>query len=287
MLMAQIARWPRQPVACTPSTRRAGTTICIWLALLAAVPTHAEEAKPKLGRDAVSILESHEYLQSHAAPDYWILSPYYASQITRSACSLATIAMVVNALRGLPASDDDPVVTQEALLRAVGSPEWVRETQDGGRGVTWSELERYLRAGLEAYRLDASIEAFRPHDRSDASLEQARGMLLANEQSAEDIVVVYFNQGTLTGSWDGPHISPIGAYDADLRRVLIMDVDREWYIPYWTSDLKLLDAMVRPAPAKWGALGGETGGLIRVSMKSRSPAPPATPTRSIERPAPQ
>jgi hypothetical protein len=30
--------------------------------------------------------------------------------------------------------------------------------------------------------------------------------------------------------------------------VLIMDVDRQWYGLYWTSDETLLDAMLRPVP---------------------------------------
>jgi hypothetical protein len=56
------------------------------------------------------------------------------------------------------------------------------------------------------------------------------------------IVLVYFDKGVLTGDWDGPHISPIAIYDVDLRHVLIMDVDRQWYIPYWSSDeLKLVE----------------------------------------------
>ena len=46
-----------------------------------------------------------------------------------------------------------------------------------------------------------------------------------------DIVLVYFDQGVLTGDWDGPHISPIATYDVDLRHVLIMDVDRQWLFP--------------------------------------------------------
>jgi hypothetical protein len=55
-------------------------------------------------------------------------------------------------------------------------------------------------------------------------------------------VLVYFDKGVLTGDWDGPHISPIATYDVDLRHVLIMDVDRQWYIPYWSSDeLKLVE----------------------------------------------
>ena len=66
-----------------------------------------------------------------------------------------------------------------------------------------------------------------------ASLRQA---LATNEASDQDIVLVYFNQGVLTGDWDGPHISPIAAYNQETRQVLIMDVDREWYVSYWATD---------------------------------------------------
>jgi hypothetical protein len=73
---------------------------------------------------------------------------------------------------------------------------------------------------------------------------------------------MYFNQGVLTGDWDGPHISPIGAYDRESGHVLIMDVDREWYVPYWSPDERMLDAMLRPAPPEHGPLAGETGVLV-------------------------
>jgi Phytochelatin synthase len=102
----------------------------------------------------------------------------------------------------------------------------------------------------------------RPRDASAASLAEVRRALAANEASEHDLILMYFNQGVLTGDWDGPHISPIGAYDQGAREVLIMDVDREWYIPYWSPDAKLLDAMLRPAPAEHGPLAGETGGLV-------------------------
>ena len=45
------------------------------------------------------------------------------------------------------------------------------------------------------------------------------------------------------------------------------DVDREWYIPYWSSDQALLEAMLHPAPIERGRLAGETGGLVRVTRK--------------------
>ena len=99
------------------------------------------------------------------------------------------------------------------------------------------------------------------------SISLSKGPLPDNERSDTDIALVYYNQGVVTGDYDGPHISPLGAYDAEGRRVLIMDVDRQWYGPYWTSDETLLDAMLRPAPPEHGILAGETGGVVRVTIR--------------------
>jgi hypothetical protein len=142
------------------------------------------------------------------------------------------------------------------------------QTAENGSGVTFAELSRYVRLSVNAFHLDAAIEVWKPAGHFAATLKKLRQMLVANERNDRDIVLAYFNQGVLTGSWDGPHISPIAAYDAGRGQILIMDVDRKWYIPYWASDDKLIEAMLRPAPASRGALAGETGGLVRVTLKS-------------------
>ena len=57
--------------------------------LFAAEATSADATdalKPKLGPRAVTIVQSHDYLRTHEAPDYWALSPYYVPQMTGSAC---------------------------------------------------------------------------------------------------------------------------------------------------------------------------------------------------------
>jgi hypothetical protein len=225
-----------------------------------------EEAKPKLGPAATPIYAATEYLRSAPAPDWWTLNPFYLPQQTSSACSVAAVAMIVNGIRGLPAAAEDTLVTQPNLLEAVGDPAWASKGAEGGDGVTYAELETWLAASLAAFDLaGADIDSVQPKDAGSAELARLRAALAANEASADDLMLVYFNQGVVTGDWDGPHVSPIGAYDAATDRVLILDVDREWYVPYWTSAETLLASMLRPAPAEHGVLAGETGGYIRVT----------------------
>src|SRR5262245_4564096 len=252
----------------TETLRGGARGLLLSLALLIAASLQApandlSALKPKLGPHAIPIQQSHEYLRTNDAPDYWALSPYYVPQATNSACSLATITTMLNALRGLPPLATDPLVTPAALSDALG-PDWASKVREGGEGVTFDEFKRYVQASLKAYDLAADIEVFKPADASTATLDALRRLLSENERSDNDIALVYFNQGVITGDWDGPHLSPIAAYDAARRRVLILDVDREWYGPYWTSDEKLLEAMLRPASAQHGLLAGETGGIVRI-----------------------
>lgn len=265
------------------SGQRVGRTLLMVL-LAAAIAVNAgsagaQQAKAKFGPQAIPIGQSHDYLRTHRAPDYWAISSYYVPQVTRASCSLATVATLINALRGLPAHSDEALVTQTTLLDPKSAstspdPEWIEKTtawsgkiQETGSGVTFSEFEQYVAASLKAYRLDAEVSVLKPTDRSRATLNRLRRLLSANERSAKDIALIYYNQGVVTGDWDGPHLSPIGAYDAGRRRVLIMDVDRQWYVPYWTSDETLLEALLRPAPANQGSLAGQTGGVIWVKLR--------------------
>ena len=239
-------------------------TLLLALVLgVAASPTAAFEGKPKLGPDAVPITEQNAYLRASPAPDYWKLSAFYVPQFTSSACSVASVVMAVNFARGLPLAAEEPIVTQTALLETVGDKAWTDKGAEGGDGVTFTEFVSVLKDSLHSYGIEEhAIEVIRPADASAASLAEVRRALAANEDSDTDLMLMYFNQGVLTGDWDGPHISPIGAYDEGAHQALIMDVDREWYVPYWSPDDRLLDALLRPAPAEHGPLAGETGGLV-------------------------
>jgi hypothetical protein len=188
-------------------------------------------------------------------------------QFTSGACSVASVAMAVNFARGLPEDSEEPIVTQKALLEKVADAAWTAKGAEGGDGVTFAEFLNVLEASLETYGIHGyGIEIIRPRAADTEALARMRTALAANEASGDDLILMYFNQGVLTGDWDGPHISPIGAYDRSTHRALIMDVDREWYVPYWSPDTRLLEAMLKPAPADQGPLAGETGGLIWLKL---------------------
>jgi hypothetical protein len=250
-----LVLWFRKPVMII----RAALLLTLALTPLRAAVAQIQEPKPKLASAATPLLRPDDYLRSHPAPDFWTLLAFYVPQATDAACSVASITMALNAARGLPPSATDPIITQQRLLERVADARWTEATVQGGPGVTWAELEGYVAEGLRAYQVPATLQVWRPSDGSAATLEQLRELLAENEQSSADVIVGVFDQGVLTGDVNIGHVSPIAAYDQRNKRVLVMDVDREWYVPYWVSDELLLEAMLKP-----GSHDPERGGLLRV-----------------------
>ncbi|TWA77528.1 phytochelatin synthase [Azospirillum brasilense] len=241
------------------------------LALLAVVclagsPVAAQDAqsetKPKFGPDAVPMTDDRAYLRRAGAPDFWAMMPYYTAQQTGSACSVASVAMMINALRGLPPLSSNRLVTQARVLNEVDDDGWKAATAENGDGVSFADFAGLVQKSVDAFGLDATVEVFRPKDASPETLGELRRILDENERDDSDIILLAYDQGTLTGDATVGHIAPLGAYDAETHRVLVMDVDRLWYVPYWSSDEKLLEAMVKPDRSD------PTGsGLIHVRLK--------------------
>ncbi|MEQ1558086.1 MAG: phytochelatin synthase family protein [Methyloglobulus sp.] len=244
----------------------------LLLALLLVTLSCAQSAwsltkQAKFGPYAIPITQQTAFLRQTAAKDYWRFSQFYLPQQTSSACGLATMAMALNFLRGVPKFSDETLITQPALLKTVFTGIWGDKVAEGGDGLKFDEMVMLVKKGLKAYHLNNySVRVIRPTN-DPKSLGLIKQVLAANEKSSHDLVLAYFNQGVLTSDWDGPHISPIGAYDYSKHQVLIMDVDREWYPPYWSPVEKLWEAMLRPAPADQGILAGQTGGLVWITKQ--------------------
>ena len=135
----------------------------LLLAGLWAEQVLALKGQPKLGPEAVPITQQTEYLRTAPAPDYWTLSPFYLPQQTSSACSLASLAMALNALRGLPARSDERLVTQPALLKKMAQAAWTRQVAEGGSGVTLDGLVALVKKSLARFQLrNYVVEVIRP-----------------------------------------------------------------------------------------------------------------------------
>jgi hypothetical protein len=209
---------------------------------------------------ATPLWQSHEYLQSerNAAPDFWKLISHYEGQNNGYSCSVAAVAMVLNAIArsqsDLRANDTN--FRQEKLIADVKASHWRERVSAGGwngrYGLTLAELEEVTAGALETYRIrgwTTSIRSFK--GAGPGELAELRTILEANEASADDFVIVHFLQDSLTADPGGPyaHISPIGAYDAATGRVLVLDVDRDYYAPYWVAVERLLIALSASTPA--------------------------------------
>lgn len=246
--------------------RCSAALVAVFISAMSAVAA----SNPKYASTTAPLSRDHSYFQNpaHPAYDYWALSPYYVPQRNEYDCSAAAVAAVVNALtranRNL--ADSDRNATIASLLEGVKAAHWGQRLQQGGvdgqMGLTLDQLAEVLREALRLHGLDSpKIETVRVTENNSATQELWRSTLADNEASADDIILIHFTQDTLTGAGGGPypHISPIAAFDAATGRALVLDVDREYYEPYWVDAALIVKAM-----AARTAMYGH-GGWIRVS----------------------
>jgi hypothetical protein len=239
------------------------------LVILAATSAWAEPPKPKYGPEAQTLTSNHAYFHRADAPDFWALSPAYVGQQTGAACSVASVTMVMNAARAThplaALTSEDELISQNSLLKKVGDESWTQATDDSKslhKGVTLDRLGELVGKTFKAYGYEgARIQVVHFDDDSAKSLAQLHAALESNEKSADDFIILNFNQGIYTGDADAGHIAPLAAFDRRTRQALVMDPDRQWYEPYWVSERTLLKGMATPDKAS-----GKTRGYVRVSL---------------------
>ncbi len=241
--------------------------VLLGMIAMGACRTEGQEPapRPKYGPAAVRLYHAQTYVREQPARDYWALTPYYLGQSNDHSCSVASLAMLVNAFRAdreLAAADE--LITPAALLDAVDHRLWKDKVGPNGVGVTLEELADLTKRTLAAYRLGPArvrLMRFPAHD--DEAKVRLQQLLAKNERTSRDLVLVNYLQSAATGDPEGAvgHIAPLGAYDAANGRVLIFDPDRRWYEPYWISEATLLAAMATHDP-----VSGRSRGLLHVAV---------------------
>lgn len=191
----------------------------------------------------VSINQDHRYMRAHDALIYWRISPYYLPQPTNASCSSTSAAMVINALR-IPQMQytNQRLVTPYSVARSTKNT-WQNDVKQGGKGVTLDQFGLFLTQAMKAYHiLPTNIEVIHA-TRTTSVAAKFHQALLDGEKTGRTFIIVNFDQKFISGAENAGHFAPVGAYDVNTKRVLIMDPDREFFEPYWVPEHQLLNSM--------------------------------------------
>lgn len=200
--------------------------------------------KAKYASGVVPLHFSHKYIREHEAPTYWKISPYYISQRNESSCSLATAAMIINAARSSQPKANQSLATQDGILALVKDRAWEDGVKVGGEGVTLDQFRILMAKALEAYGLqNFEIQVIHTKNSSGETALLLHKALVKSEKTGQTFLIANFDQKFFTGAESVGHFTPVGAYDAQTQRVLLMDPDRELYEPYWVPESLLLQGM--------------------------------------------
>lgn len=200
-------------------------------------PKYDQPKTPVEGPAAVRLFDSQDYVRKKHAPDFWALAPYYIPQLENT-CAASSIAMVLNALRAHRAlTADDALVTTANLIAKVNDPLWTKSMQEK-KCYDLDSLAGVVREALQKYGFtSAEVKVVHVKEDSKEARAELRKALVENESSDRNFIIANFLQGQFTGDPEGTgHVSPVGAYDKSRHRVLVMDVDREYYEPYWVTE---------------------------------------------------
>ena len=170
------------------------------------------------------------------------LFKHHVKQFHDAACSVATVAGIINALKDITNQDTQPI-TQFDVLEKIRTAHWKERMSDGGyngrRGLPLPVLSIVVQDSLNAYNIQhVSVETIQAHKQPQQA-KQVQALLQQRlrsfEQKGACLIIAHFDQGTYVQSLNIPHISPIGGFDKVRGDVTMLDVDPLQPKPYKIS----------------------------------------------------
>lgn len=228
---------------------------------------------PKYAPWLTLLRDDPAHLRSRPAPSFWALVPYHVGQITETCCSLATATMLINAARGSAhLHAGEKLIRQKDLLAAVNDPDWTFACTDPeGQGASLREMAPIMARAYSLFGVGAMVELVQITDAA-AAADDFRQALAAIELSAATQLALNFDGAIVYGAADYGHFSPAAAYDERRDRLLVLDVDCDWFEPYWVPVGVMLNAM-----ATASRKDGTPRGYLKVTLGAAAPSRPLTP----------
>jgi hypothetical protein len=195
------------------------------------------------------------------AAKYHALAPHYVRQETESSCSVASTTMVLNTALGQRGKRP---VSQATVLGTDRTGRWRAATaHDMAPGVDLDGLSLLVMQAFYSFGLrEVGVDVVHVRNESTEALNLLRHDLDLSERFPNDyFILANFRQGSFLRAGGGGHISVVGAYDEAHERVLILDVDRAGFEPYWIPTRLFLAGMHTPDDET-----GEPRGYLVVRM---------------------
>jgi len=202
------------------------------------------------------------FLESGAHEAFFPAAANFVTQKTQAYCGVASIVMVLNALRAPAPSTPEyqpyHTFTQDNFLDEQTEAVLPRDVL-ARQGMTLDQL-----GGL----LTLHPVAIEVHHAADGGLDAFRAAARDYLGAKDHFVIVNYLRKAI-GQEIGGHISPLAAYDEKADRFLVLDVARYKYPPVWVKASDLFDAMNTVDSVN----AGKTRGYVLVTKASVSPAP--------------
>ena len=175
--------------------------------------------------------------QADLNQSYFMVAPYVDTQENMGFCGPASMAAVLNSMPAMPrpaATEYGPYkyFTQKALFNAETSKVKSYDLVAHG-GMMLAEASRFLTA------LNVTNQ---PYYGSDLSADTLRTLLKSALINPHKRVIVDFYRPTFGQKGEG-HYSPLVAYDTASDSVLITDVAKFKYPPFWVTISDLLTSI--------------------------------------------
>ncbi len=175
----------------------------------------------------------------------WALLAHFETQGTQSFCSVATAAVMLNAI-GTPAPTDPVFAPYPYFTQANMLGECAERIQSHKPGLSLSAgFIATHGSTLDEWRAYVSCHApgaVRVHASGSSAVEFRAQALSALNAKPPSAVGLNFHRSGL-GEVGGGHMSPIGAYDETTDSFLLLDVSRYKYPAVWASTSALFAAM--------------------------------------------
>ena len=192
-------------------------------------------------------------LQADYNQQYFAVQPFVDTQENLAFCGPASMAAVLNSL---------PRETRPVAPQLKPFPYFTQDSFFNQRTQTIKTRESTLRSGLTLQQMADMFRQFSVNADlfyGDQLTESTfRDLMTTAMGDPNTRLIVNFDRKTLNQQGAG-HFSPIAAYDGASDSVLILDVAKFKYPPFWVSVADLLNAM-----NTIDSDSGKSRGLIRV-----------------------